>query len=68
LPLASDDRLYIVFIPGASFPYRIFISGSVFPEHRNEAQERPMLDAISLFAGLGFFALMAGYAVACDRI
>jgi hypothetical protein len=31
-------------------------------------KEHPMLDAIVLAIGLGFFALSVGYTIACDRL
>ncbi len=31
-------------------------------------KEHPMMDAIMLAIGLGFFALSVGYVLACDRL
>jgi hypothetical protein len=64
---AGGATLTISLRPGR--PSRIDrLSASVAKPPRQTERSRAMADIVYVVVGLLFFALMAGYAVACDRL
>ena len=60
--------LYNSLIPIGPISHRFFTSAFLSPSRRKPGTEIIMLDIAMLAIGLGFFALSAAYAYACDRL